>query len=52
VSVPQQIVGALTTATPDAGFVPKVGEVVDEGADVGCAGQTLIFDVVGDLVSG
>lgn len=51
-AVPQQIVGTLTTVTPDAGHVPKVGEVVDEGADVGCAGQTLIFDVAGDLVSG
>jgi hypothetical protein len=49
VSVPQQIVGTLTTVTPDAGYVPKVGQVVDEGAEVGCAGQTLIFDVAGAL---
>lgn len=52
VSVPQQITGTLSTITPDAGYVPKVGEVVDEGADVGCAGQTLIFDVAGTLAPG
>jgi hypothetical protein len=52
VSVPLQIAGTLTTVTPDAGFVPKVGDVVDEGAEVGCAGQTLVFDVAGTLASG
>jgi len=52
VSVPQQIAGTLTTVTPDAGYVPKVGDVVDEGAEVGCAGQTLVFDVAGTLASG
>ena len=52
VSVPLQIAGTLTTVTPDAGYVPKVGDVVDEGAEVGCAGRTLIFDVAGTLVSG
>ncbi len=49
VSVPQQISGTLTTVTPDAGYVPKVGDVVDQGAEVGCAGQTLVFDVAGAL---
>jgi hypothetical protein len=52
VSVPQQIAGTLTTVTPDAGYVPKVGDVVDDGAEVGCAGQTLVFDVAGTLASG
>lgn len=52
VPVPQQIAGTLTTVTPDAGYVPKVGDVVDEGAEVGCAGQTLVFDVAGTLASG
>lgn len=52
VSVPQQVTGTLSTVTPDAGYVPKVGDVVDEGAEVGCAGQTLVFDVAGTLAAG
>jgi hypothetical protein len=52
VSVPQRIAGTATTVTPDAGYVPKVGDVVDDGAEVGCPGQTLIFDVAGELSPG
>ena len=49
VSVPQQIAGTLTTVIPDAGYVPKVGDVVDNGAETGCPGQTTVFDVAGPL---
>lgn len=52
VSVPLEIAGTLTTVTPDAGYVPKVGDLVDEGAEIGCAGQTLVFDVAGTLAQG
>jgi len=45
VSVPQRIGGTFTRVIPDAGYVPKVGDVVDEGTEVGCPGQTLIFTV-------
>lgn len=49
ISVPQQIGGTLTSITPEAGYVPHVGDVVDQGADIGCAGQTLVFTVAGTL---
>ncbi|MEP7046644.1 MAG: hypothetical protein ABI949_08200 [Ilumatobacteraceae bacterium] len=52
VSVPQVIAGTLTSVKPDAGYVPKVGAVVDRSAEVGCPGQTLTFDVAGVLVPG
>lgn len=52
VSVPSQIAGTLTTVIPDAGYVPKVGDAVNEGAEVGCAGQTMVFDVAGALAPG
>ncbi|HEY0519218.1 MAG TPA: hypothetical protein VGC84_06970 [Ilumatobacteraceae bacterium] len=49
IAVPQQIGGALTSVVPEAGYVPHVGEVVDQGAERGCPGQTLVFTVAGDL---
>ncbi|MCU1359650.1 MAG: hypothetical protein JWN99_939 [Ilumatobacteraceae bacterium] len=51
IAVPQQIGGTLTTITPEAGYVPHVGDVVDPGAERGCVGQTVIFTVAGDLTS-
>lgn len=49
IAVPQQINGTLTIVLPEAGNVPHVGDVVDQGAETGCAGQTLVFTVAGDL---
>jgi hypothetical protein len=49
ITVPQQIGGTLTVVTPEAGYVPHVGDVVAQGAEIGCAGQTLVFTVAGDL---
>lgn len=49
IAVPQQIGGTLTTFIPEAGYVPHVGDVVAQGAETGCAGQTLVFTVAGDL---
>lgn len=49
IAVPQQINGTLTTVVPDTGYVPHVGDVVDQGAETGCVGQTLIFTVAGNL---
>ena len=52
VLLPAAVDGTLTLVTPDAGYVPKVGDVVDEGATQGCAGQTLIFTVSGPIAAG
>ena len=49
VVVPTQIGGTLTSVFPEAGYVPHVGDVVDQGAETGCAGQTIILTVAGDL---
>ena len=49
ITVPQQIGGTLTVVTPEAGYVPHVGDVVDQRAERGCSGQTLVFTVVGAL---
>ncbi len=47
--MPLQIGGTLTNFIPEAGYVPHVGDVVDQGAETGCVGQTLVFNVAGDL---
>ncbi len=50
ITVPQQIDGTLTLVRPEAGYVPHVGEVLQEGAEQGCAGTTTVFTASGDLV--
>jgi hypothetical protein len=52
IALPAAIAGTLTSMMPDAGYVPRVGDVVDRGAPTGCPGQTLIFTVGGPISAG
>ena len=50
VTVPISVSGVLQIAIPEAGLVPHVGEAIDNGAETGCTGQTMVITVQGELV--